>query len=170
MALASIPVPPDPARDDRAAKLVDSVGSWPLFTLNQPWGSFEAGTAFRRAPSSRDPRVRYLVNSVACQCPDYADHHNVCKHVRALVLWEQRQEAATVAPASVPKPRPSYADLYPACKGGCGDVSDTRDGYCDRCASDREWQARRDQRGSPSSARRSVSEDGRGGAPGHLLG
>lgn len=32
----------------------------------------------------------------------------------------------------------------PACKSGRGDMADTRDGYCDRCASDREWQARRD--------------------------
>lgn len=38
--------------------------------------------------------------------------------------------------------RKSYADLFPACKGGCGDLSDTRDGYCDRCASEREWRAR----------------------------
>jgi len=143
MALSSIPVPPDPARDARAAALVDQVGSWPRFVLKEAWGSFEPGTTFRRAPSSRNPQVRYLVNSVACQCPDYADHHNVCKHVRAHALWEQRQ-AATAAPASVP--RKSYADLFPACKGGCGDVADTRDGFCDRCASDREWRQRRAER------------------------
>jgi len=152
MALSSIPVPPDAKRDKRARELVDQVGSWPLFTLKQPYGSFPAGTVFRRAPSSRKPRagerpVTYLVNSVACQCPDYEQGGHVCKHVRAVVLWEQAQARfdaqveRVLGPA--PKARPSYADIFPGCRD-CGDLADGRDGYCDRCASDREWQARRD--------------------------
>jgi hypothetical protein len=60
---------------------------------------------------------------------------------RALVLFE-RQQATSTAPMS----RASYADLFPPCKSGCGDVAETRDGHCDRCASDREWQAHRDAR------------------------
>jgi hypothetical protein len=134
MALSTIAVPADPKRDARARELVDQVGSWPLFTLKQPFGCFEAGTVFRRAYGSDG--ARYLVNAVACECPDYQQSQNICKHVRAVVLWEARQQPA-------PAPRPSYADLFPSCKGGCGDVADGRDGYCDRCASDREWQARR---------------------------
>lgn len=136
MALSSIPIPPDPGRDDRAAALVDRVPTWPRFTLKQPYGSFEAGTTFRRA-YGRCGR-RYLVNSVACECPDYQQNGVICKHVRAHALWEQRQ----AAPTTPPKPKVSYEDLFPACRGGCGDVSDTRDGYCDRCASEREWRAR----------------------------
>lgn len=72
----------------------------------------------------------------------------------ALTAWVDEQEREqfdaeierVLGPA--PKARPSYADLFPACKSGCGDLSETRDGYCDRCASDREWQARRDMAGS----------------------
>jgi hypothetical protein len=147
MALSSIPVPPDQKRDARALEFVDSVGSWPLFTLRQQWGSFEPGTVFRRAPSPKGGGTWYLVNAVACQCPDYADWGHVCKHVRAVIIWEQQQAAFDAEVERVqgpaPKKRLSYADLFPACKG-CDDLADGRDGYCDRCASDRAWQARRD--------------------------
>jgi hypothetical protein len=134
MALASIAVPADPKRDARARELVDQVGSWPLFTLKQPFGSFEAGTVFRRAYGSDG--ARYLVNSVACQCPDYAERGHICKHVRAVVLWEARQQQ----PAPTPKARPSYDDLWPPCAGGCGDVVEKKGTRCYPCASD---QARR---------------------------
>jgi hypothetical protein len=83
MAVASIAVPPDPARDERAAALVDPVATWPKHTLKVAWGSFEAGTTFRRAPGSRGER--YLVNAVACECKDYRQAGNVCKHIRAVV-------------------------------------------------------------------------------------
>src|SRR5262245_20488093 len=94
MAVHSIPVPPDPGRYARALELVDQVGTWPKVTLKVPYASFEAGTIFRRAPGSRG--TRYLVNAVVCECPDYQQAGNVCKHVRAIVRWEQRQ----VTPAS----------------------------------------------------------------------
>lgn len=92
MALQSILIPPDAARDGRARALVGYVCTWPLWTLKQQWGSFEAGTVFRRAYGSRG--ARYLVNSVACQCPDYAEWKNVCKHIRAVVMWEAQQAPA----------------------------------------------------------------------------
>jgi hypothetical protein len=141
MAVSSIAVPPDPRRDARAAALVPSVATWPRFTLKRPYGAFRAGTVFRRAPSSVGDGTHYLVNEVACSCPDYQHNGAICKHVRALVLFEQ--QAATVA---APRLRAGYEDLFPACKSGCGDLAEARDGYCDRCASDREWQARRDAR------------------------
>ena len=134
MAVTSIAVPPDAKRDARARELVDQVPTWPKHTLKVAWGSFEAGTVFRRAYGSNG--ACYLVNAVACECPDYQQAGNICKHVRAVVLFEQQQAATVAAPAA----RPSYADLFPACP--CGDVADSRDGFCDRCASDREWQAR----------------------------
>jgi hypothetical protein len=138
MAVASIAGPPDPKRDAKAALLAPLVGSWPKHTLKQAWGSFEAGTTFRRAPGSHGER--YLVNAVACQCADYQQFSHICKHVRAVVLFEQQQAATVAAPA----PRKRYADLFPACP--CGDVAEGTDGLCDRCAAERVYrldQARR---------------------------
>jgi hypothetical protein len=134
MAVSSIAVPPDPARDARALSLVDQVGSWPKHTLKVAWGAFEAGTVFRRAVGSNGKR--YLVNAVACECPDYQQSANICKHIRALVLFEQ--QAPTVAPA--PTRRASYEELFPACP--CGDIAEAKDGLCDRCASEREYEQR----------------------------
>ena len=125
MAVSSIAVPPDPTRDARAAQLVDRVPTWPRHTLKVAWGSFEAGTTFRRATGSHG--ARYLVNAVACECPDYQSAGNICKHVRAVVLFEAGQQA----PA--PK-RPTYSDLFPACP--CGDIAEGKDGLCSKCASE----------------------------------
>lgn len=135
MAVQSIAVPADAKRDERARALTPFVGSWPKHTLKVAWGSFEAGTTFRRATGSKGEK--YLVNAVACECPDYQQAGFICKHIRAVVLFEQEQSATVAAP----RPRPSYADLFPACP--CGDVADSRDGLCDRCASEKEWQQRR---------------------------
>jgi hypothetical protein len=132
MAVSSIAVPPDPARDARARAHVDRVPTWPRHTLKVAWGSFSAGTTFRRAPGSRGER--YLVNAVACECPDYQQAGNICKHVRAVVLFDAGQQPAQ-------KRRPTYADLFPACP--CGDLADGLDGRCSRCASDREFELRR---------------------------
>jgi hypothetical protein len=114
MAVSSIAVPPDPASDARAAALVSSVATWPRFTLRRPWGSFAAGTVFRRAPSSMGNDTRYLVNEVVCTCPDYQCNGAICKHIRALVLFEQQQ--------AVPSPLARYEDLFPVCREpGCDD-------------------------------------------------
>lgn len=115
MALASIPVPPDPKRDAKARVLADLVGTWPRHTLKVAYDSFEAGTTFRRATGSHGER--YLVNAVACQCPDYQQAGNVCKHVRAVVLWEDRQ-ARQVAGAEH-RPTASPTSWRP-CVKGCG--------------------------------------------------
>jgi len=79
MAVTSIAVPPDAKRDERARALAPFVGSWPKHTLKVAWGTFEVGTVFRRATGSHGER--YLVNAVACQCKDYQEAGNVCKHV-----------------------------------------------------------------------------------------
>src|SRR5437868_4902882 len=128
MSVSSIAVPSDPKRDARAMELVDSVGSWPRYTLKVAWGGFEAGTVFRRAYGSNG--ARYLVNAVACQCPDYQQRGAVCKHIRAFVLWTARQ-AATSRPA----PRLTAEDLFPKCRT-CSDLVDRRGESCYRCASD----------------------------------
>ena len=127
MAVSSIAVPPDPARDARARALVDQVPTWPRHTLKVAWGSFEAGTVFRRATGSYG--ARYLVNAVACECPDYQQAGTICKHVRAVVLFEQRQQPT-------PKRRAAYADLFAACAAGCGELVERKGEACHRCASD----------------------------------
>lgn len=104
MALSSIAVPADTKRDGRARALVPFVASWPRHTLKVAVGSFEAGTTFRRAPGSNG--AKYLANAVACQCPDYQQAGQICKHVRAIVLWEAR--------AAVSKRSTTYEDLIPA--------------------------------------------------------
>lgn len=146
MAVESIAVPPDQLRDARARALVDSVGTWPKHTLKVAWGSFEAGTTFRRATGSTS--ARYLVNAVACECPDYQQAGQICKHIRAVVAWEARlaAEEAELERVLGPAPKRSrYEDLFPACRD-CGDIADGLDGRCSRCGSDAEWQARRDAR------------------------
>lgn len=147
MALASIHIPADRARDMRAAALAKHVGSWPRHTLNRPFGQFEAGTVFRQAPGSNGEQ--YLVNAVACQCVDYKDRGNICKHIRAVCMFEAGQ-----APGGIRTLRPRFADLYPACP--CGDLSDGGpDNLCFNCASDKEFEQRRERQ------RQLVAEGGR---------
>lgn len=134
MAVASIAVPPDPRRDARAAQLADQVGIWPRHTLKVAHGAFPAGTVFRRATGSNG--ARYLVNAVACECPDYQQAGNICKHVRAVVLFERRQQ-------STPKRRASYADLFAACAAGCGELVERKGETCYRCTSEQVHRADR---------------------------
>ena len=115
MAVSSIAVPPDSKRDARARVLAGHVGSWPRFVLKQPWGGFEAGTTFRRATGSNG--ARYLVNAVACQCPDYAERGNICKHVRAYVLWEDRQARQVAGAEHRPTASPTS---WRHCSQQCG--------------------------------------------------
>ena len=131
MAVQSIAVPPDAKRDAKAALLAPLVSSWPRHTLKQDFGAFPAGTNFRRATGSNG--ARYLVNAVACECPDYQQAGHICKHIRAVVLFEQRQQQ--------PAPASTYERLFPGCRD-CGDLADGLDGRCSKCASDRERSAR----------------------------
>ena len=89
MAVASIAVPPAPARGARAAQLV-LTAPWPRVTLTRQQGAFPAGTVFDRVPSSK-PDVRYVANGVCCTCPDAQQNGAICKHIRGVILWEQRQ-------------------------------------------------------------------------------
>jgi hypothetical protein len=78
------------------------------------------------------------VDGSGCTCLGH-QRRGTCTHSIAAKLVHDRQQPA------VPKARKSYAALFPKCHG-CDDLADTRDGFCDRCASDRERQARRDAR------------------------
>src|SRR5215211_4880261 len=123
MAVQSIAVPPDAKRDAKAAPLAPLVGSWPKHTLKVAWGSFEAGTVFRRATGSHGER--YLVNNVACECPDYQRFGGaICKHIRAVLLWEEQQARFDAEVERVLGPAGTrYEDLFPTCRD-CGDLPD----------------------------------------------
>jgi hypothetical protein len=61
---------------------------------------------------------------VARECPDYRQGGYICKHVRAYVLWEQRQQPAS-------KPKASYSDFFPSCRAaGCDNDPEPRERYC----------------------------------------
>ncbi len=142
MAVSSIAVPPDPARDARAAQLV-LTAPWPRVTLTRRQGAFPAGTVFYRVPSSK-PDVRYVANGVCCTCPDAQQNDNVCKHIRAVVLFEASQQ-----PAPAPKPRTALDrlnELYSPCAAGCGDLVERRGEKCYRCLSDEVYRQDRERR------------------------
>lgn len=125
MAVDSIAVPPDAKRDAAAAELLKTAHLWPVFTLKKPHGSFPAGTTFRRAPGSRG--ASYLVNSVACECPDYQRSSHICKHIRAMVLLEDRQRQAA---------RPATNTTWRECQRKCGALVDPlafNQRYCSGC-------------------------------------
>jgi hypothetical protein len=97
------------------------------------------GQAFIVVPASNRKSAHWTaIDGSGCTCLGW-HRRGLCTHAIAAKIVADRQ-AAVVAPA--PKPLSRYAALYPKCHG-CDDLADTRDGWCDRCASDREWQARR---------------------------
>lgn len=139
MAVSSILIPPDQKRDAKARELVSRVKTWHVGTLNRPWGAFEAGTVYRITPSG------WQCNAVYCRCPDYRGGH-ICKHIRAIVLWEQEQARldteidAAIADA-LGESSFSWAELrasMPSCAAGCGNLIDGRGSFCDDCAAIRE--------------------------------
>lgn len=87
-------------RDLLAQELAPSVQTWPLYTLKVDVGAFKAGTTFRQAPSSSGSGVRYLVNAYACQCPSYQKGGHICKHIRALRLYNDSIKACKEQEAS----------------------------------------------------------------------
>ncbi len=95
-----------------------------------------SGVRYVVLASARSSRTYWVRDDAAgCSCPWYIKTGTTCSHMLA-VRRDSAQDAA-------PKPRASYADLFPKCRT-CDDLADARDGFCDRCASDREWQARRE--------------------------
>lgn len=100
--------PADQKRDALARLLAERAFAWPVVTLRQPHGAFPIGSQFYGVPSST-PGVAYLVNAVACQCPDYQRREVVCKHVRAVRLHQAR--VAWAAPSPAPARRSILDDL-----------------------------------------------------------
>lgn len=96
----------DARRDALARKLAADGISWPVVTLTRQWGAFQPGTVFYGVPSSTIDRstgqvVRYMANEKACNCHDYQKSQNICKHVRAVRIYEhdegERLNLATLA-------------------------------------------------------------------------
>jgi hypothetical protein len=70
-------------------------------------------------------------------CRWYQHTGRICSHMLAV---DQAETDRVLGPA----PKHRYEVLFPTCKSGCNDIAEGYyDGYCDRCGSDREWQARR---------------------------
>lgn len=132
MAVDSIAAPPEPKRDAAARKLLPTVRTWSVVTLRQAYGAFPAGTVFRAAPASkpyqkRDGRLvtHYLTNNLTCDCPDYQQRGYVCKHVRAVILYEAELAAS--------KPGRSYRELFGVCDDrSCDEDRLTNSRYCGR--------------------------------------
>jgi hypothetical protein len=107
------------------------------------------GQPFYVVPSSNRLSAHWTaVDGSGCTCQGF-QRRGTCTHSIAAGLVAAQQAEADAATrvafeAMYPsgKKRPSYADLFPPCRQ-CGDLADGRDHLCDRCASDREWQARR---------------------------
>jgi hypothetical protein len=85
------------------------------------------------------PGAVYMADPTNCTCPSAQNRPGPCKHSLAVAAYQQRR----ARPA--PTPRARYEDLFEACRD-CGDLADGLDGRCSKCASDREWQARRGAR------------------------
>ena len=105
------------------------------------------GLAFVTFTSASKPGVLYFASERGCTCPGY-QHRGCCCHVIAVAEDADRRSVADSVTVSAPgaaqtvtdAPLRRYEDLFPACP--CGDVADSRDGLCDRCASEREYQQR----------------------------
>jgi hypothetical protein len=118
----------------KAAKLVDLM---PTFSRGT---SKITGERFIVVPASNRLTAHWTaVDGSGCTCLGH-QRRGTCTHSIAAKIVHDRQTQPAAAPA--PK-RSRYEALFPKCKS-CDDLADTRDGYCDRCASDREWQARRE--------------------------
>lgn len=110
------------------------------------------GTTLYLVPSSDDPEhTGHWVSPYWCSCRSFAQR-GVCSHQAGILRACRRQQALEDAAfdaeiervlGPAPAPRSKYERLFPGCKD-CGDLADGLDDRCSKCASDREWQARRD--------------------------
>lgn len=116
---------------DKARELVALGKRWPI--IRDP----QTGARRVAMENLEGTRVYYLEPSGrACSCTA-GQHGTLCCHRLALIERLNQETLATWVDEMV-KPRASYATLFPECKtDGCRDLSDTRDGLCDRCASER---------------------------------
>lgn len=92
------------------------------------------GKPFFFVPSLNSDDV-YMTAADGCTCQAaQRSRTGDCKH----------QAAVRATRPTIREIRPAYADLFPECAtDGCYEIAEGYDGFCDRCASDREWNQRR---------------------------
>jgi hypothetical protein len=136
----TVSIVPTASMQAKASILLADQASWSRGRSKQ------TGTPFWLIPGSKGSA--HYTTSYGCTCRSFA-HRGVCSHLVAVQIHEQRRSVTLSAPEAAPTVmdaprRASYEELFLACP--CGDVAEARDGLCDRCASDREWQQRQDRR------------------------
>lgn len=129
MTISSVPKI-TPSMQARAAVLLAEQSAW------LRGRSLVTGESFWIVPGRTGA---HYTTSSGCTCKSF-QHRGACSHVVAVQLHEQ---AVQVPVEPRPKPKASYSDLFPAC--GCGDLADGPDGMCSHCASELEWQQRRNR-------------------------
>jgi hypothetical protein len=134
----STSIVPTASMQAKANRLLESADRWARGVRHVdglPFVSF-AGSA---------PGAVYFTSVRGCTCPSHR-HRGVCSHLLAVQADAARiaREHAEIDALLGPAPKRPYEALFPACKSGCGDLADTLDQYCSKCASDREWEARRE--------------------------
>jgi hypothetical protein len=113
---------------------LDRQAEWVWFRVNgERYVALPSGTSGKTYWARADAR--------GCSCPFYVRAGRTCAHMLAVERAAMLEELA-----EQPAPRLTADDLMPACRD-CGDLADGLDGRCDRCASDREWNARRELAG-----------------------
>ena len=121
-----------PAMSAKAAQLAEL-----LPTLSRG-RSKASGQPFYVVPSSNRLSAHWVAtDGTGCTCQGF-QRRGTCTHSIAAADVHKRQQPTRI-PTSLIK---TYDELYPPCRGGCGDLADTRDGFCDRCASSREYEQR----------------------------
>jgi hypothetical protein len=97
-----------------------------------------SGQPFYVVPSSNRLSAHWTaIDGSGCTCQGH-QRRGTCTHSIAAADVHKRQQPTRI-PTSLIK---TYDELYPPCRGGCGDLADTRDQLCDRCASTREYEQR----------------------------
>lgn len=105
----------------KAEALADMI---PLFSKGR---SKVTGAEFVIVPGSK-AGTAWWANFAGCTCPGFRNR-GICAHQLACDILGEREEAARV-PSLM-----SYRDLYPPCVGGCGELVERRNSFCDQCSS-----------------------------------
>jgi hypothetical protein len=129
--IASKPTTATPSQYASAAIHLERRAEWRTVRID--------GERYVSLTSGQSNRV-YLARADAagCSCIWNQQTGTTCSHMLAICLAALEDELRETMPA----PRTTYADLFPPCRA-CGDLTDAADRLCDRCATDREWEARR---------------------------
>lgn len=124
----------------RAQVLLENAANWSRGVAQTPAGEVNV-VVF--ASGSR-PGVVYLTrqDGLGCNCPGSVRYLDCC-HMRAVRADNERFTAFVDAALGPPATMSRYDRLFPGCID-CGDLADGFDKRCSKCASDAEWNARRD--------------------------